>query len=59
MRQSARPASPCVSQCKLDPQKTTCEGCGRTIEEIRQWRYMPQQKKDAVWLRLSSEGRIS
>ncbi|WP_263143945.1 DUF1289 domain-containing protein [Pseudomonas sp. RIT-PI-AD] len=32
-----RPASPCVRQCCLDDAQV-CLGCGRTLDEIREWR---------------------
>ncbi|MCC5859511.1 MAG: DUF1289 domain-containing protein [Ectothiorhodospiraceae bacterium] len=31
-----RVISPCVSICKLD-EDDICIGCGRTLEELRQW----------------------
>ncbi|NFV80851.1 DUF1289 domain-containing protein [Magnetospirillum aberrantis SpK] len=37
--------SPCVSQCGLDPVTGTCSGCGRTIEEIRNWKLSSNAEK--------------
>ncbi len=31
-------ASPCIDVCRFDPQTSWCIGCGRTLEEARQWR---------------------
>ena len=30
--------SPCVSVCRMDLQRTYCEGCLRSIDEFRAWR---------------------
>lgn len=30
--------SPCIAICKLDSSQGHCIGCGRTLEEIGQWR---------------------
>lgn len=29
--------SPCVSLCKMNPDSGLCEGCLRTLDEIRKW----------------------
>ena len=31
-------ASPCISVCKIDKATNYCEGCYRTIDEIKQWK---------------------
>lgn len=43
--------SPCVKQCKLSVD-LICEGCGRSLEEIRCWRLMTAEQQGGVWLRL-------
>ena len=30
--------SPCISICKMDPVTGYCYGCGRTMEERKQWK---------------------
>ena len=30
--------SPCISICKIDPITDCCYGCGRTNEEIKNWK---------------------
>ena len=30
--------SPCISICKMDPVTGYCYGCGRTMEEKKQWK---------------------
>lgn len=39
--------SPCVNVCRLDA-KRVCTGCGRTIDEIAQWRAMSDAERRAV-----------
>ncbi|HEX7633797.1 MAG TPA: DUF1289 domain-containing protein [Noviherbaspirillum sp.] len=41
--------SPCISVCRMNPQTGLCEGCLRTIDEIRQWRAASDEYKRAVW----------
>jgi uncharacterized protein len=33
--------SPCIDVCRFDPQTDWCLGCGRTLDEARQWRRLP------------------
>lgn len=42
-------ASPCVSVCRLDPERLGCEGCLRTLDEIRAWKTMDNAQRLAVW----------
>ena len=42
--------SPCRSLCKLDADKV-CTGCGRTIDDIRAWREMPDAERMACVVR--------
>ena len=49
-------ASPCKKICKLIIDKTTgkniCEGCGRTLEEIKYWSIKSDKWRKAVLDRL-------
>ena len=29
--------TPCISICRIDKDSRKCEGCGRTIDQIRDW----------------------
>lgn len=49
--------SPCVSVCRMDAQKEFCEGCLRSIDEIRVWRASSDQDKKLIWTRI--EQRIA
>jgi len=48
--------SPCVSVCRLR-QDNTCEGCLRTVDEIRAWSSASDDDKRRVWRLI--EGRIA
>jgi predicted Fe-S protein YdhL (DUF1289 family) len=41
--------SPCVSICRMDADRTWCEGCRRSIAEITAWRATPEDGKRAIW----------
>jgi len=45
--------SPCVSVCRMDAERRFCEGCLRTIDEIRQWREAGDGARLAIWARVS------
>lgn len=47
--EAAPVASPCVSVCRLDPDRIGCEGCLRTLDEIRAWKTMDSAQRLAVW----------
>jgi len=44
--------SPCISVCKMDAQRVYCQGCLRTIDEIRAWSTMSDTDKRMVWSRI-------
>lgn len=37
--------SPCIRFCQLSSDLSYCKGCGRTIEQIRLWWIMDDQKR--------------
>ena len=41
--------SPCMSVCRMDAARILCEGCLRTIDEIRLWSSCNDAEKKAVW----------
>ena len=49
--------SPCISVCRMNEQSGWCEGCYRTVEELRQWGGASEQTRRAVWARI--EQRIT
>ncbi|MBE0462397.1 MAG: DUF1289 domain-containing protein [Halomonadaceae bacterium] len=54
----SRPLSPCIQHCQLDP-ANTCQGCGRTLDEIAYWSQMTEAEKAPVWERLEAKGYIA
>ena len=44
--------SPCISVCRLDLGNTHCEGCLRTLEEIRIWSSSTDAEKKSIWTRI-------
>ena len=41
--------SPCISVCRMSPDRSHCEGCFRTLDEIRAWKTMDSAQRLAVW----------
>lgn len=50
------PDNPCVSLCKLDDDGV-CLGCGRTKQEIKSWKALPDEQRHDVNMRLLATGR--
>ena len=44
--------SPCIGVCSMNETSGLCEGCYRTIEEIRDWWDMTPAQRDTVMQRL-------
>ena len=43
----AAPASPCTGICRLTPQEV-CVGCGRTLDEIMDWRSAGEARQHEI-----------
>ena len=41
--------SPCVSVCRMTPDRSRCEGCFRTLDEIRAWSRADDATRRAIW----------
>lgn len=54
----ARPLSPCIQVCNIDPASSLCQGCGRTLDEIACWGSMTEAEKTPVWERLEQTGYV-
>ena len=37
--------SPCVGLCTINAKSELCDGCFRTMDEIREWIIMPREEK--------------
>lgn len=46
--------SPCVNVCRMSPQSGWCEGCWRTLDEIRLWGGMSDAARQECWARIES-----
>lgn len=44
--------SPCVKQCHIPKDGDVCTGCGRTLDEIRDWSHMTDDQRQVVMDRL-------
>ena len=44
--------SPCIRLCTLDPERRTCLGCGRTLDEIAAWTRYSEAEREAIMARL-------
>jgi predicted Fe-S protein YdhL (DUF1289 family) len=55
--------SPCIRLCTLDPETSTCLGCGRTLAEIAGWTRYSEAERDAIMAalpaRLAAMGRAA
>ena len=50
---SAEPVpSPCISVCRMTEDRSRCEGCFRTIDEIRAWAAADSTQRRAIWVQL-------
>lgn len=45
-------SSPCIKICQLDPDRTYCTGCMRTLQEIGRWSQMSEAERLAIVERL-------
>jgi len=43
----AAPPSPCTGVCRLNPDEV-CVGCGRTLDEIVEWRGAGEARQHAI-----------
>lgn len=41
--------SPCISVCRMRPDRSLCEGCFRTLDELRAWSGASDADKRGVW----------
>ena len=46
--------SPCISVCKMDAARGLCQGCFRTIDEIRAWSQSGDAAKLLVWAQVEA-----
>ncbi|EER61270.1 protein of unknown function DUF1289 [Acidovorax delafieldii 2AN] len=51
--------SPCISVCRMSDDRSHCEGCFRTIPEIRAWAQADSAERLAIWARLAQRAGIA
>ena len=44
--------SPCVSVCRMTEDRSLCEGCFRSLDEIRRWSSTDSAGRRSIWARL-------
>ncbi|AOG23444.1 DUF1289 domain-containing protein [Acidovorax sp. RAC01] len=44
--------SPCISVCRMSPDRSHCEGCFRTLDEIRIWARADADLRRGIWRQL-------
>ncbi len=49
--------SPCVNVCRMDTGSGLCEGCFRTIEDIREWGRSDDAAKKTMWVQITARLR--
>lgn len=49
--------SPCLSVCQMDEETALCQGCLRTLDEIRQWGNADDTQRRAIWANI--EARVT
>ena len=50
--------SPCISVCRMAPDGGLCEGCFRTVAEIRAWSMADSAQRLAIWARLAQRAAM-
>lgn len=46
--------SPCLSVCQMDEDTALCQGCLRTLDEIRLWGSADCRQRRAIWLNIEA-----
>ena len=46
--------NPCIGYCTTTYDEI-CQGCGRSLEEVSSWMFLPVEKRVAIWLRIEQE----
>ncbi|MDP3229907.1 MAG: DUF1289 domain-containing protein [Acidovorax sp.] len=50
--------SPCISVCRMSADRSHCEGCFRTLDEIRIWSRADAHLRRGIWLQLLDRAGI-
>ena len=41
--------SPCISVCRMTPDRSHCQGCFRTLDELRAWGKVDAAQRRVIW----------
>ena len=51
--------SPCIAVCRMSPDRSHCEGCFRSLDEIRIWARAGSHLRRGIWLQLLDRAGIA
>lgn len=51
--------SPCVSVCTMTEDRSHCQGCFRTLEDLRAWSGADAAARRAIWARALARARVA
>ena len=51
--------SPCISVCRMNQDRSYCEGCFRSIPEIRAWAGADAAQRLAIWAQLAERAGMA
>lgn len=40
--------TPCISVCRLNPERTACVGCKRTLQELQDWVILSDKQREII-----------
>ncbi|MDD2545783.1 MAG: DUF1289 domain-containing protein [Burkholderiaceae bacterium] len=50
--------SPCIAVCRMTEDRSHCQGCFRTLDELRAWGQADTAQRLAIWARLSERAGL-
>ncbi len=51
--------SPCINVCRMSRATGLCEGCWRTLDELRLWSQSDDASKLAIWVEVEARQRAA
>ena len=52
---ASTPDAPCIAICSTSQGDEVCKGCGRRVDEVRNWPAMTPAEKRVTWRRITME----
>lgn len=50
--------SPCISVCRMTADRSHCQGCFRTLDELRAWGKVGAEERRAIWVQLLARAEL-